>query len=131
MLNSRNRHRGVEGKALFQVAGRSCIVLPEGEDIAGTGHKIGHLEINGSRYIIYEHQLSDLMPCAKLIDKLTRRECEIALLIAAGKMNKQIAHQLRISSWTVGTYIRRIFAKLDVKNRTELASIIMSQLKIE
>ena len=123
------RGDGPRGQAFFQLAGRPCIAFPEGEGVAGTGAEIGRLEINGSRYVVCEYQLNDSKHGGNVIEQLTRRECEIALLIAAGKMNKQIAHQLRISSWTVGTYLRRIFAKLNVRNRTELATIIISQLK--
>lgn len=52
------------------------------------------------------------------------RELEIARLIAKGHANKTIAAILEISTWTVGTYIRRIFAKLNVGSRAAMVSRI-------
>jgi DNA-binding NarL/FixJ family response regulator len=51
---------------------------------------------------------------------LTERELQIAVLVALGKVNKQIAKQLHISEWTVATYLRRMFAKLRVDSRAAL-----------
>jgi len=38
-----------------------------------------------------------------------------------GKLNKEIAYELHLSEGTVKEYMNRIFRKLEVKNRTELA----------
>lgn len=51
---------------------------------------------------------------------LSPREREIARLIAKGHPNKVIASILEISVWTVGTYVRRLFAKLDVASRAAM-----------
>src|SRR5262245_32711498 len=40
---------------------------------------------------------------------LTGRELQIVALVAEGRVNKQIAELLRISEWTVGRQISRIF----------------------
>ena len=53
--------------------------------------------------------------------RLTKREEEIAMLIAAGLTAKQVGHRLKIASETVRTHTRNIFLKLRVKNRVELA----------
>jgi DNA-binding CsgD family transcriptional regulator len=55
-------------------------------------------------------------------DLLTERELQIAALVAAGRVNKQIAAELRISEWTVSTHLRRIFAKLGVDTRAAMVS---------
>lgn len=55
-------------------------------------------------------------------ERLTQRELEVALLVAQGKLNKQIASELSLSVYTVSTHLRRIFAKLGVHNRTALAA---------
>ncbi|PRX46642.1 regulatory LuxR family protein [Prauserella shujinwangii] len=55
---------------------------------------------------------------------LSKRESEIALLVSTGQTNGQIARRLTISARTVETYLERIFAKLDVASRTELAGLI-------
>jgi DNA-binding CsgD family transcriptional regulator len=51
---------------------------------------------------------------------LTAREFQIVRLVAQGHANKQIAHQLHISEWTVSTHLRRIFAKLGVDSRAAM-----------
>jgi DNA-binding CsgD family transcriptional regulator len=51
---------------------------------------------------------------------LTKREGEIANLVARGNSNKQIANQLKISEWTVSTHLRRVFIKLGVDSRAAM-----------
>jgi DNA-binding CsgD family transcriptional regulator len=55
-----------------------------------------------------------------MIARLTERELQIAAMIAQGDATKNVAHKLRISEWTVGTHLRRIFAKLGVDNRAAM-----------
>lgn len=55
---------------------------------------------------------------------LTPREAEIARLVARGLSNKQIAAALGISAWTVSTYLRRTYAKLDVHSRAGMIARI-------
>jgi DNA-binding NarL/FixJ family response regulator len=52
---------------------------------------------------------------------LSARELQIVRLIQLGQLNKEIAHELRLTEGTVKEYLNRIFRKVDVKNRTELA----------
>ncbi|GII76152.1 DNA-binding response regulator [Sphaerisporangium rufum] len=52
---------------------------------------------------------------------LSPRELEVIRLVARGRSNQEIADELRLSLETVRTYLRRIFAKLDVRDRTHLA----------
>jgi len=53
--------------------------------------------------------------------ELTEREQEILKLVATGTSNKDIAHQLFISSNTVKVHLRNIFAKIGAVSRTEAA----------
>jgi DNA-binding CsgD family transcriptional regulator len=53
---------------------------------------------------------------------LSRRELEVAVLVSRGRTNQQIARRLTLSHKTVETYLRRIFAKLDVSSRSEVAA---------
>jgi len=50
---------------------------------------------------------------------LSERETEILSLIAAGRSNTEIVHELVVSANTVRNHITRIFAKLGVANRIE------------
>jgi len=53
---------------------------------------------------------------------LTVREHEIAVLVADGLSNREIAHQLVISKRTVDAHIEHIFGKLGVSSRVQLAT---------
>jgi len=52
---------------------------------------------------------------------LTKREAEIAALVAEGLSNPDIAAQLFVSRRTVSAHITHILTKLDFSNRVELA----------
>jgi len=50
---------------------------------------------------------------------LTRREYEVALLIAEGRTNEQIAAQIGVSPYTVYTHVQNIFVKTNSHTRLE------------
>jgi DNA-binding CsgD family transcriptional regulator len=52
---------------------------------------------------------------------LTPTERQVADLASEGRTNKEIAAQLLMGAETVKTHLSRVFTKLGVKNRTELA----------
>ena len=53
--------------------------------------------------------------------ELSFRERQVVNLVAQAKLNKEIAHELHLTEGTVKEYLNRIFRKLNVSNRTELA----------
>ena len=53
---------------------------------------------------------------------MSRRELEIADLVADGLANKTIAHQLHLSVRTVESHVRSALSKLGLDNRTQLAT---------
>ena len=57
-------------------------------------------------------------------ERLSPREREIVGLVARGYTNKMIATLLHISTWTVSTHIRRIFAKLGVSTRAAMVATV-------
>ncbi|MGQ0465978.1 MAG: LuxR C-terminal-related transcriptional regulator [Sporichthyaceae bacterium] len=57
-------------------------------------------------------------------ESLTPTELEVVRLCAAGKRNQEIADALFVSVPTVKTHLRRIFAKLDVTSRAQLAALV-------
>ncbi|HEY5395379.1 MAG TPA: LuxR C-terminal-related transcriptional regulator [Trebonia sp.] len=57
--------------------------------------------------------------------QLTRREKEIATLVAAGLGNREIAARLFLSKRTVDSHMEHIFTKLGFSSRTQLASWVL------
>ena len=55
------------------------------------------------------------------ICKLTSREAELVTLLASGLRNKEIAYALGITEGTVKVYLSKIFTKVGVSDRFELA----------
>jgi DNA-binding CsgD family transcriptional regulator len=55
---------------------------------------------------------------------ITDREREIATLVGAGRTNREIADRLCVSVRTVDGHLYRIFAKLGIENRDQLAALI-------
>lgn len=58
-------------------------------------------------------------PAQPLLDPLSDREIEVLQIIAEGLTNQEVANRLYLSLHTVKVHARNIYAKLDVKNRTE------------
>jgi DNA-binding NarL/FixJ family response regulator len=52
---------------------------------------------------------------------LTRKEVEVAILVAQGKSNKAIAAQLFNSERTIDNHVQHIYNKLNIDSRPELA----------
>ena len=59
--------------------------------------------------------------------KLTFREVQVINLISQGRLNKEIAYELHLTEGTIKEYLNRIFRKLGVCNRTELAVWALTQ----
>ena len=53
--------------------------------------------------------------------ELTPTEKQVAELVAEGRTNREVAQTLFLSVHTVEANLKRVFRKLDVRSRTELA----------
>jgi DNA-binding CsgD family transcriptional regulator len=63
-------------------------------------------------------QLADLF-------EFTATEAKVALSIASGRSGPECARDLRMSSHTVHTHMRRIFAKLGVHRQADLVRVLI------
>lgn len=78
--------------------------------------------IDGVRYLLV--RMPAAAPSAL---SLSPREQEIVRMVAKGYSNKIIADVLNISSWTVCTHLRRIFAKLGVASRAAVVAQLLKE----
>jgi DNA-binding NarL/FixJ family response regulator len=62
---------------------------------------------------------------------LTRREGQLVLLLSQGMKNKEIAAHLLITEGTVKVYLSKLFQKVGVKDRFELALYALKNLTAE
>ncbi len=58
-------------------------------------------------------------------EALTDSELEVVQLVATGLTNAKAAERLFVSPHTIGTHLRHIFTKLDVRSRVELARVAL------
>ena len=63
----------------------------------------------------------DAVPTESLTTPLTRREQEVARLLAQGYTDRQIADALTIAPSTVGTHVHHLLAKLGAQSRWQVA----------
>ncbi|MCH5049320.1 response regulator transcription factor [Pectobacterium aquaticum] len=59
--------------------------------------------------------------------KLSERQHEVLQLIASGASNKQISRTLNISAGTVKSHLESIFRRLNVRNRTQAAIVLLEE----
>lgn len=61
------------------------------------------------------------------VERLTRREREVAALVALGYSDRQIAEELFISPATVGVHVHHILGKLQIRSRWQVAERVGQQ----
>jgi len=64
-------------------------------------------------------------PCLQWNGLLTERELDVARLVVQGRTNRQVAANLYVSVRTVEVHLGRVFRKLGVRSRTELAVLAL------
>lgn len=58
------------------------------------------------------------------LDRLTPRERNIAALVARGLRNREIAAEISVTEGSVKVYLHRMYEKLDIETRVELAMLV-------
>lgn len=71
-------------------------------------------------------ELSAAVSGREACEAMTTREREIALLVASGLSNKEIARNLNLTEGTVKVHLNRIYQKASVNNRTALAALALA-----
>ncbi|MBI4670854.1 MAG: helix-turn-helix transcriptional regulator [Chloroflexi bacterium] len=61
------------------------------------------------------------------MDTLTKREKEVALLVAEGLSNREIARRLHITEKTVENHLTVIYGKVGIKSRAQLICLILQE----
>jgi len=81
---------------------------------------------SGQRYLVRAPVIAAPGPAAAPgeLHMLSRREREIADLVAAGHTNQQVATLLQLSPKTVETHLTRLFRKLGVVSRAQVAHLV-------
>lgn len=59
-------------------------------------------------------------------DELTSQELQVALIVAEGATNKEAGARLFLSAKTIESHLGRIYRKLGIRSRTELAALVSS-----
>jgi DNA-binding CsgD family transcriptional regulator len=92
---------------------------PDIDETVGTGPEqvLFDVDVDGDRYVLIK-----MVQVERNVLSLSPREREIVRMVALGRQNKVIAGALSISSWTVCTHLRRIFAKLGVTSRAAMVA---------
>lgn len=96
--------------------------------------EIAHFELDGHRYaLVVDGALRrSAPPAGDAIDPptdirtlLTSRELQVVQLVCMGYLTKQVADRLRISEFTVRSYLKAVYAKLGVRSRAAMVCCYM------
>lgn len=87
--------------------------------------------LSGGRYIsptAAEHLANEIQSGGNNPhDALSNREYQVMLLIAAGKVPKEIGNELSLSAKTISTYRSRILEKLKLRNNAEIMRYVLDR----
>jgi len=84
----------------------------------------GQIWIDNERLKVILHGVDAARP-GSTVEKLSNKENQIVELVAEGFKNREIASRLFLSEQTIKSHLGRIFRKMQVKNRSQLVSMII------
>lgn len=139
----RNAVNQVVKRAVAYATSDDARVVNKFPPVPGAQPTMLETEVDGVRWLMIRADAADARAAAKpsLVPprpepalsarrprpNLSPREREIVRMVAQGYPNKIIADVLEISTWTVGTYLRRLFAKLGVTARAAMVARILEE----
>jgi DNA-binding CsgD family transcriptional regulator len=104
-----------------------AVAPPPTDERPVAGHSLVlDIELDGVRYQLVRYRQGQ-----PPVESLTPRELEIARMVAKGYPNKTIAAVLDISTWTVSSHLRRMFAKVGVSSRAAMVARLSEQGPLE
>lgn len=95
---------------------------------------VGHLTVRAMRLdggndwialLIERTRMREHLEAAVHHFGLSPREVDVLRLLLAGHSTSEIAQRLHIGAYTVGDYIKRLFAKTRVRNRSEMIAKVL------
>jgi DNA-binding CsgD family transcriptional regulator len=109
---------------LAELSAMGITVAPRHDLLNGTGREeiVLDVEIDGEGWCLTHYVVEAVRDSPPT---LSPREHEIARMVAKGYANKSIASVLDISSWTVSSHLRRIYAKFGVSSRAAMVARLL------
>jgi DNA-binding NarL/FixJ family response regulator len=83
----------------------------------------GQIWLDNERLKVILHGIGNVKP-GTTVEKLSNKESQIVELVVEGFKNREIASRLFLSEQTIKSHLGRIFRKMQVKNRSQLVSMI-------
>ncbi|NNN37658.1 LuxR family transcriptional regulator [Streptomyces sp. S3(2020)] len=117
--------RLLEEQEAVQKAVRSALGAADHDRWRGVGARLSAGEVLDAVRADLDVPRSEARPPAprSANDVLTRREREVAALVAQGLSNREIAERLVISKRTVDAHVEHILAKLGIGSRTQIPAV--------
>jgi pimeloyl-ACP methyl ester carboxylesterase/DNA-binding CsgD family transcriptional regulator len=117
-------HRAADTATKFALGTEVATLIPGAELIPLPG--AGHLFYQGEWQATLDAVQRALGEPAAPVSPLTRRELEVARLVAAGLTNQAIASRMSIAPRTAETHVENIRRKLGVRSRAQIAAWVTS-----
>lgn len=112
-------HAGLHGLLISMPPASRPVTVPE---------MVTRVVIEGVAYILYREPSTAEAEREALLAGLSHREKQVAALASRGMSAKAIAQELKIRPYTVDTYIRRLYSKLNIHSRAALAHVLARYL---
>mgnify|MGYP000167972575 CR=1 FL=1 len=110
---------------LAQLKKRLAELKAEGAEIVKAAESAGgeFTEEQDTRFGAIEAEIEGLRADIDKAEKLAEREMQVLKGLTEGKSNKEIARDLDLTEPTIKLYLKTLYRKIDVNNRTQAALV--------